>query len=79
MKMKKATVVSSYAIRGIGEDLKDSKNILIAQNDNEFSQKIVLALTDKKLNRYIGKNASIVIKKHYSFNKFKKIIQEVID
>ena len=79
MKMKKATVISGFAARGFEEFLKDSENILIAQNDDDFAQKVVLALKNKKLNKILGLNASDAVNKHFSFEIFKKKIQEVLD
>jgi glycosyltransferase involved in cell wall biosynthesis len=79
MKMKKATVISSFAARGFIGFLQDYENILIAQNDVDFSQKVVLALNDKKLNKIMGRNASTTVNKHFSLNIFKNTIQEVVD
>jgi len=48
MSRGKTVVLSSYATRGFEEFLIDGENVLIAQNDHEFSEKVILGLTNKK-------------------------------
>lgn len=74
----KASVLSVHATRGFEDFLIDNYNTLIANNDEEFAEKIILALTDKQLNKNISSKAKSTISLHFSFDTFCDIVSNVI-
>lgn len=78
MKMNTSVVASKYATRGFDDVLFDSKNILIAKNDIDFSKKVINLLCDKTLNESIRNNALNTINENFSFEKFKEVTKSII-
>ncbi|MDD2208871.1 MAG: glycosyltransferase family 4 protein [Bacilli bacterium] len=78
MKYGKTTVLSLHATRGYEDLLCDFDNTLIAKNDNDFAEKIILALTDHQLRLKIGTRAKDTINSYFSFDFFCEIVKKVI-
>lgn len=73
MALGKIVITTSIGAEGI--EYKDEKNLLIANNKNEFISQIKKCLTDKSLVQTIGNNArKSILKNHNS----KKIIEELL-
>jgi glycosyltransferase involved in cell wall biosynthesis len=78
MYMGKPCVISPYAGRGFDDLLVDGENILIANDDNEFVNKIIWLLKNRELANNLGKIAKKAVDKKYSFDNFLKIIKDTI-
>jgi hypothetical protein len=79
MYMRKACVITPSASEGFEELLIDGDNILIAKDDHDFAFKIIHLLTDKNYNKMIGENAKKSLKQEYSYDNFRKIVQNGIN
>lgn len=79
MKNGKTTVLSSHATRGFEDYLVDGKNVFIANNDQEFIDKTLLALSDKDLNKQIAQEAKKTISEEFSFEVFKNYINKIVN
>jgi len=78
MSMRRACVISEFSSRAFKNDLTSNKNVLIAQNDQDFANKILQILVDENLNREIANNAEQTIKEKYSYNIFKESIESYL-
>jgi glycosyltransferase involved in cell wall biosynthesis len=71
-------VITQYACRGFEDILIDKQNVLIAQTDIEFADKVITVLKDKNLNTYIKMNAYKTIENNFSYNSFRQAVHEHI-
>ena len=69
-------VTTPVGVEGI--EATNGKNILIADNEQEFAQKVILLLQNKKLNREIALNARKLIEEKYTWEKIFSKVEEVI-
>lgn len=81
MAVGKPIVSTSMAIPGINVSL--GQNIIIADNQTEFAERVIELLNDKPLREKIGHNARNLMEKEYSWekviDKLNKIFLKVID
>lgn len=80
MSIGKACVISSFAARGFEDILTDGENILIADNDIDFSVKVIELLKNREYRENIGRAAKETVnsKSLYSFDCFKETIKKSI-
>ena len=78
MYIEKACIVSEFGSNGFKDILKDNENILIAQNDREFSNKLIKLLKDEDFAGEIAKKASQSIGENYSYESFSKSVHGYI-
>jgi glycosyltransferase involved in cell wall biosynthesis len=78
MYMGKACVIAPSAGKGFEDLLIDGVNIIIAKDDNEFALSIVRLLTDRDYCRKMGENAKHALTQEYSYEAFRKIVQNCI-
>jgi glycosyltransferase involved in cell wall biosynthesis len=71
-------VITQHASRGFEDILIDKQNVLIAQTDIEFADKVIAVLKDKNLNTYIKMNAYKTIENNFSYNSFRQAVHEHI-
>ncbi|MDR2859822.1 MAG: glycosyltransferase family 4 protein, partial [Mediterranea sp.] len=74
MQQGKACVISMKASRGFEDLLMDGYNIMIAQNDQEFADKVLQLLSDTQLNQDLGANAKKTVQENFSFESFTKAV-----
>jgi polysaccharide biosynthesis protein PslH len=67
MAMEKPVVSTSIGAEGL--EIINGKNILIADQWNEFAEKIVILLEDEVLARKLGKNARMLVEELYDWKK----------
>ncbi|MCK5171157.1 MAG: glycosyltransferase family 4 protein [Bacteroidales bacterium] len=67
MAFKKAIVATGTAAEGI--DCLHNKNILLANNDQDFANSVISVLNNVGLQKEIGENAFKFVKEHYDFEK----------
>lgn len=74
--MGKPVVATSSAVGGI--DITPNEDIIIADNPNEFAERVIQLLNDEELRGRIGKNARKLVEKKYSWEimseKFHKVL-----
>ena len=76
MNMGKACVISSFAAKGFEDILVNGENILIADNDTDFSDKVIKLLKNKEYRENTGKMAKETINNsHYSLENFLNIVK----
>lgn len=78
MSLGKACVISKFAARGFEQHLRNGNNILIAENDEDFSGKIVNVINNVELNISLGLNSQETVRQFYSFDNFSKIVLDAI-
>jgi glycosyltransferase involved in cell wall biosynthesis len=78
MNKGKTTILSVHATRGFEDVLVDGKNTLIAKDDREFAEKVILGLTNKDLNNTIAKEAKQTISTQFSYETFSQYIHKII-
>ena len=76
MQMKRPCVTTIYGVRGFGDYFAEGKDILVAENDNEFAQKVIALLKDEKQNLIIANNAYASLKTHFSREAFNRIVEQ---
>jgi glycosyltransferase involved in cell wall biosynthesis len=70
MSMRRACVITDFAARAYKNDLIDGNNILVAQNDQDFSNKVIRLLLDKNYNISIAIKGEKTIEEKYSYSVF---------
>ena len=76
MAYKKAIITTSIGAEGI--EIKNKKNIFIANTIEEFTNAILLLLSDHKLQINIGNNAYQFVKDNYDFSNIaKKVLKHI--
>lgn len=74
--MGKPVVATSSAVGGI--DITPNEDIIIADNPNEFAERVIQLLNDEELRGRISKNARKLVEKKYSWEimseKFHKVL-----
>jgi len=78
MYMSKACIITKQAARGFEDLLVDGENILIAINNKEFREKLIMLLTSPEKCSFIGKSAKNAVEKTHSYEIFSKSINEYI-
>jgi glycosyltransferase involved in cell wall biosynthesis len=78
MSQGKACVISSFAGRGFDNLLENGENILIAEDYNDFAEKTIKLLEDRKHRKKIGKSAKNAVDKQYSFEYFSEMLLKTI-
>ena len=76
MAMGKPVVISSVGIRGI--DVTPEENIIIADDPEEFAERVVELLNDEALRKRIGTNARKLMEKKYSWEKMSDMLNDVL-
>lgn len=76
MQMKRPCVTTQYGVRGFRDYFVEGKDLLVAENDNEFAQKVVALLKDENQNHLIVTNAYASLKTHFSREAFNQIIEK---
>jgi glycosyltransferase involved in cell wall biosynthesis len=79
MYMSKACVITSFASEGFEDLLVDGDNIFIAKDDNDFAFEIIHLLTDRNCNKRTGENAKTALTQEYTYENFRKIVQNSIN
>ncbi|MCR3757922.1 glycosyltransferase family 4 protein [Clostridium felsineum] len=67
MSMNKPIVASRISVEGI--KVKDGVDVIIAENDSQWIDKILLLLSDNNFRKSIGKNGREIVQKQYSWKK----------
>ena len=75
MQMRRPCVTTPYGVRGFSEYFEDSKDILIAENDIAFADKVVCLLKDERKSHTIATNAYESMTAHFSRKAFNEIIE----
>lgn len=78
MKLNRVCVATREGVRGYDRYLYDGQDYLLAQNDTDFSQKILELVDDVYKCNEIAISAREKIEKHYSQSRFKEIIRTSI-
>lgn len=61
--------IVSTALGAEGIDVKDFKDIIIADSTEDFAKAIMLLLSDKKLSSKLAKNGLVLVEEQYSLNR----------
>lgn len=75
MQMRRPCVTTQYGIRGFSDYFEDGRDILVAENDNEFAEKVVTLLKDEKRNHSTATNAYSAMKAHFSRDAFNQVVE----
>lgn len=78
MQMRRPCVTTPYGVRGFSDFFEDDKEILVAQDDTAFAEKIVHLLKDEIQNHTIATNAYSVMSAHFSRQVFNQIIENTL-
>lgn len=68
MAMQKTTVATSMRIDGL--DLADNRGVLLADDLQDFADKVVQLLTDKKAAQQLGANGLARVQGQYSWGQW---------
>jgi len=75
MAMGKSIISTSIGAEGLS--VVDGENILLEDNPTVFCQKILGLINNKKQNQILGDNASIFVRKNYSWSQVGLIFQQI--
>ena len=75
MQMKRPCVTTTYGVRGFSDYFEDNCEILIAQDDASFAEKVTKLLQDQTMNHEIATKAYSSLKAHFSREAFNKIVE----
>lgn len=78
MQMRRPCVTTQYGVRGFSEYFADGREILVADNNVEFADKVVKLLQDEKQNHVIATRANEKMKEHFSRKAFNEIVAQRI-
>jgi len=76
MAMQKATVATSMSIDGL--DLADNREVLLADDPQDFAEKVVRLLTDQKAAQQLGINGLARVRGQYSWAAMGKELETAI-
>lgn len=76
MAMQKATVATSMSIDGL--DLADNREVLLADDPQDFADKVVRLLTDQKAAQQLGANGLARVQGQYSWGAMGKVLETAI-
>jgi glycosyltransferase involved in cell wall biosynthesis len=76
MAMRKATVATSMSIDGL--DLADNREVLLADEPQQFADKVVRLLTDQKAAEQLGDNGLARVQNQYSWAAKGKALEGAI-
>lgn len=76
MQMNRPCVTTIYGVRGFSDYFEDDCEILIAQDDATFAEKVIKLLQDQKLNHTIATKAYSSLKAHFSRDAFNRIVEQ---
>ena len=76
MQMRRPCVTTTYGVRGFCEYFADNKEILIAEDDAAFAEKVVALLNDEKQNHDIATKAYSAMKANFSRKAFNEIVKQ---
>ncbi len=76
MAMQKATVATSISIDGL--DLADNREVLLADDPQNFADKVVGLLTDRKAAQRLGANGLARVQAQYSWGAMGKVLETAI-
>ena len=74
MQQRRVCVSTPFGIRGIRDLLKPGSDVLVADNDKQFAEHIVKAITTPALNRTISENAHGFVSQHFTKQAFYNIV-----
>jgi len=76
MAMQKATVATSMSIDGL--DLKDNREVLLADEPRAFADKVIRLLTDREEAQQLGVNGLALVQNKYSWSVMGKALEAAI-
>ncbi len=76
MAMQKATVATSMSIDGL--DLADNREVLLADDPQDFADKVVRLLTDQQATQQLGVNGLARVQGQYSWGAMGKELETAI-
>lgn len=76
MQMRRPCVTTTYGVRGFCEYFSDGKELLIAEDDMTFAEKVVALMNDEKHNHDIATKAYYAMKAHFSRKAFNEIVKQ---
>jgi glycosyltransferase involved in cell wall biosynthesis len=76
MAMQKATVATSMSIDGL--DFADNREVLLADDPQDFADKVVRLLTDKNAAQQLGANGLARVQAQYSWAAMGKVLETAI-
>ena len=76
MAMQKATVATSMSIDGL--DLADNREVLLADDPQDFADKVVRLLTDQQVAQQLGANGLTRVQAQYSWGAMGKELETAI-
>lgn len=77
MAMKVPVVSTELGAEGL--DVEDNKNIMIASDENEFAEKVLTLIRDKKMSEFISVNGKKLIDEKYDWNKLGKKMNDFLN
>ena len=75
MQMRRPCITTTYGVRGFSDYFADNEEILIAEDDAAFAEKVVALLNDEKHNHEIATKAYSAVKACFSRKAFNEIVQ----
>ena len=75
MQMRRPCVTTPYGVRGFSEYFEDNKEILVAENDVAFADKVISLLKEEKRNHAVATNAYAAMTAHFSRKAFNEIVE----
>ena len=76
MAMQKATVATSMSIDGL--DLAENREVLLADEPQDFADKVIRLLTDQNAAQQLGANGLARVQAQYSWGAMGKVLETAI-
>ena len=77
--MKRTCVTTVCGVRGLEKYFENHKDILVAENDNEYAEMIISLLRNPQMNNKIATNAYEKVNRYFSKKIFSQILQRAIE
>lgn len=78
LQMRRASVVTSCAMRGFNQVLYDGSDLCEAKTDNDFAEKTIMLLKDYDFNCKIANNGFNTVKNNFSKEKFINVVKNAL-
>ena len=79
MQRKRICVTTDVGMRGMKSFFSSGKEVLVANNANEYAQLCIRALTDESFNHHVAQNAFARIEEKFSHDSFNRIVKKVLE
>lgn len=79
MQRKRVCITTDVGVRGMKSFFSAGKEVLVANNADEYAQMCIRALTDENFNHHIAQDAFVRIEEKFSHDSFNRIVKKVLE